>query len=64
MRKEGLIPLFENVPWDNITHAYGRASDFPEQVEQFLSGDEEAFKKIKNNIERSGPQLLLCCVYY
>jgi hypothetical protein len=47
-----LEKILEEVPWGNIVHIYGRASDFPVQIKDILSnGSMENYTKISSNIE-------------
>ncbi|NDV95580.1 hypothetical protein D0T84_11755 [Dysgonomonas sp. 521] len=42
---------YMDIPWGNLVHSYGRASDFPPQVERLLNKDNDVYAIIKSNIE-------------
>lgn len=40
-----------DVPWENLVHSYGRASDFPPHIQRLMAGDKDVYAIIKMNIE-------------
>ncbi len=54
LAKSDRLKTLLDVPWVNIVHSYGRASDFPEQVKTVLQGDQSVYLTIANNMEHQG----------
>lgn len=50
---EKLYQILINTPWSRIVHWFGRATDFPEQVNNLLSNkdEEQTYNEISKNIE-------------